>query len=620
FVASSDNNIFINNTLTSNIGGFYLADSSSNILTGNTISSSFYGISQTSVDHNNISSNTISLNTYGIFSLDSSSNNIENNHFNSNTYGVTMYHESEISASTVSGNEFSRNANAVFFYGVENLDINTSSGNRFVDNNTSVTLDFDEAVADGRAKDVGDSIDFALSMFNIDGSSCTDCVASLVLSPQESSLLWQQEENQIVGSFTASRTGTYSLTVTATDSRNNATQRNFLFFISTNGSETTKYYLRGAYPVHGQPAWIDSRALLLSPPSGIEEWTCTIWVQSSPDELPDYPLSYLTAIDVGGWYKSGANAGIFAIRFGHYAYGDTIDSGGQDLLATSKYKWADKNFTDLNWSLDYPQAWYWLELALGGEAGDGGNPYWTTFPVQGDADSVSWAAHPGEPSYADFTYQYTTTPAIKTISNPEINVLSATAPVADSSSASIVLDGTGSTSLVLDNYKRPFLGYTTTISSDGTTTLAATNLTGEVTINSINMDIIPNTGSVDVNVTTWNTGVGGDYSKKWTEEGTGATSALHTIGDLKPNTKYVVKVDGNRYQTLISDSAGKITFTYDRGYSTKTFEVGEDVSTLPIVGLESQGHASIFLILIGIAIWVSRVRKRELEGLPGERN
>ncbi|MCX6806629.1 MAG: DUF1565 domain-containing protein, partial [Candidatus Berkelbacteria bacterium] len=47
FVASSDNNIFINNTLTSNIGGFYLADSSSNILTGNTISSSFYGISQT---------------------------------------------------------------------------------------------------------------------------------------------------------------------------------------------------------------------------------------------------------------------------------------------------------------------------------------------------------------------------------------------------------------------------------------------------------------------------------------------------------------------------------------------------------------------------------------------
>jgi hypothetical protein len=165
-------------------------------------------------------------------------------------------------------------------------------------------------------------------------------------------------------------------------------------------------------------------------------------------------------------------------------------------------------------------------------------------------------------------------------------VLSATEPVGDNN-ATIVLDGTGSTNIVLDNYKRPFSGYTTTINSDNTATIAANNLTGTTTINSVAMDITPSSGYIGVSIDNWNTS--GTYYKKWTETGSSPSiTANHTIGNLKENTNYKVTVNGVTFGIYQSNSSSQITFTYDGGYSTKTFEI-EELPGQPTLYLPADG-------------------------------
>lgn len=70
---------------------------------------------------------------------------------------------------------------------------------------------------------------------------------------------------------------------------------------------------------------------------------------------------------------------------------------------------------------------------------------------------------------------------------------------------------------------------------------------------------------------TWDTS--GDYSKSWTASSSNATTTVFTIGDLRPNTKYDVSVDGSVSSSPTSDSSGKISYTYTGGYSTHTFSV-----------------------------------------------
>jgi hypothetical protein len=200
--------------------------------------------------------------------------------------------------------------------------------------------------------------------------------------------------------------------------------------------------------------------------------------------------------------------------------------------------------------MDYPYNWYFLALKL-----KGGTVSWTTFPP-GETDK----------SYADFTYSYTTTPAIKSISNTDILVLSATEPANDEDNATIVLENptsaTVSTNIVLDDYKRPFQNYTTTINSDGTTTVASGDISaGETaTLNSVKMDITPSAGTIDVDITTWNTG--GNYYKEWEETASAPDiTAAHTVGDLEANTYYIVKKDGNTLNPYLSNAGGQITFT-----------------------------------------------------------
>lgn len=90
----------------------------------------------------------------------------------------------------------------------------------------------------------------------------------------------------------------------------------------------------------------------------------------------------------------------------------------------------------------------------------------------------------------------------------------------------------------------------------------------------INLTVTPTGDFVDVAIDTWNTSV--TYYKKWTEYSpTSTTTTSHTVGSLKANTDYNIKVNGTVFQNLTSSSSGTISFTYNAGYSTKTFEIEE---------------------------------------------
>ncbi len=430
-----------------------------------------------------------------------------------------------------------------------------------------------------REFNVNEVITTTASMLNItNGNSCEDCIYSITTNPIEN-ILNIEEGNIITSNFIVTKSGLYSITYKITDSNNNLTKKNFLFFVGEKNTTTSRYFLRDADTTHGQPygnGGGDARALLLTPPLDVEEWMCVAWVQNSIDEIPEFPIAYISSIDIGTWYTSRQDGYLGIQKF--VIYDDAVDLS--DTVSSSLYYvWTNKSFNNLNWAMDDIKNWY--------EA---------TFKFYGYMPILQTT--PSQPSYVDFTYQYTTTPAIKSISNENIIVLSATAPANATSSASIVLDNPNtsatSTALVLTDFKRPFLGATSIIDSTSTTTLTTTiGASSSSTLDAVALDIVPSTGSVEVTIDTWNTT--GDYYKKWTEEGSSHNiSTSHTIGDLRPDTIYVFRINGTSSGAYLSNSSGQITFTYDDGYSVKTFELIED-TTPPAITLLGSNPVSIYI-------------------------
>jgi len=81
---------------------------------------------------------------------------------------------------------------------------------------------------------------------------------------------------------------------------------------------------------------------------------------------------------------------------------------------------------------------------------------------------------------------------------------------------------------------------------------------------------------LDLSITDWQTS--GTYAKSWTESSNYATTTVHTIGDLAPDTYYLVSVDGVNYVSTQTDGGGQLTFNYSGGYSSHTFTIEEDTS------------------------------------------
>ena len=87
---------------------------------------------------------------------------------------------------------------------------------------------------------------------------------------------------------------------------------------------------------------------------------------------------------------------------------------------------------------------------------------------------------------------------------------------------------------------------------------------------------------VDVSIETWQTS--SPCYKKWTETGsTSSLSVIHTIGDLSPNKYYSVYYTKPNSPTKLlttqkANENGKISFTYNQGFSEIEFEVKEDTN------------------------------------------
>ena len=138
-----------------------------------------------------------------------------------------------------------------------------------------------------------------------------------------------------------------------------------------------------------------------------------------------------------------------------------------------------------------------------------------------------------------------------------------------------MLDGAFATRVDVSNFSRPFSKGVTSIDSRGNAVLTV-DVSGIASTESVNMSIVPSTGSVDVAIRTWST-TGTNY-RKWTElAGASSVATAHVVGDLTPGKSYTVWCTSSgikrQLETLQADGSGRISFTCDSGSSTVVFEV-----------------------------------------------
>jgi len=93
----------------------------------------------------------------------------------------------------------------------------------------------------------------------------------------------------------------------------------------------------------------------------------------------------------------------------------------------------------------------------------------------------------------------------------------------------------------------------------------------DLRLNDAVISVCPSAGSIDFTLFSFST----EY-RKWTESCSNPDAiADHTMGGLKPNTPYDVKVNGAIYGQYRSNESGYVFFTYSGGYSDIVFELEE---------------------------------------------
>lgn len=586
---SSNNNTISGTTITDSLIGVQLKSSTGNAFDDIELSQNTqYGMS---IESGSNSTEVTNSTIYGNSSLDgdigsgirisaSSSANIDNNTFTSNKYAI--YFETtdpDPDSTSITNNTIKNNHYDLKLAQSTN---NTITSNDFLDNISGSMITY--ADTENRIQDIGAEVDYSFTMQTPTGSACATCTRTVTISPTEE-YTENIDSNTVSGSFTMDKSGIYSLVFTVTDSSGNYTRRLFHYYTGNTESKNERYYFRTTSSTHGQPrpqiGMNDAYTLLKTAPSGTEISSCGGWVQHSIDQLPNYPWSYLTGVDMNTIYAFSSASGFvsgnyYLTRFGEYIGQAQLSMRWQiedGILPTGNYASTDLfdaipysseltpgSVTDLNLAMDYFWNWYLVTLRLDGNGG-------------GIPRLKSTAA---VPSYADITYAVPNTPIVKSISNDSIELLSATAPADDLDGGSLVLSGTGSANIVLEDFSRPFLNYATTLSADGNATITGSSLSGTTTMDSVKMDIVPTGGSVAVSIDTWNTS--GSHYRKWTETAASGVTTAHTIGDLVAGHYYNISVAGNYLGTYPANGSGQITFNYDGGYSAKIFELTEDTS------------------------------------------
>ena len=554
-----------NNTITNNVlydltfifpSAIVLYNSNQNIISGNQTEGYAYGILLVNSANNYISTNSIiGAAKAGINASSNStaSSTIKNNFIKwSTSIALVLADLNPGSSASVSGNTFLFNYQDMINGKNVNFVNNLSLHNI---NNRMINFSMEP----GNVLRLGDTASFTFKLEDGANNDCPACAYSLATSPSET-ITSALNGNTITGSFIPSKPGIYSLQISVSDGNENIGKRNFLFYVDSSvtsdlATAKTTYFIRPDIDAtHGQFKGLDARSMLLGAPTKTSFERCSQWVISSVDELPDYPFGTINEETVVFWHKESRNSAAYVKRFAH----DSINyTSQQSISLSSDYALTELDFNNLAWSMDYPYSWYNLNFEFGIPFGGGTNPYVETTVAQPSTDTIA--------------HVYTTTPAIKSFSNPDALLLAANPSATNSPLATLTLDGSyiqgvgasHSVNVKLDNYSYPFNKDMTKIDSDGTATLIVKDLKDKETLASIAMNIAPAKGYVEITIESWNNGDAGDYTKKWAEVASSSRiSVNHIVSQMAANKDYNIYVDGNLYKIETSNSDGVLSFNY----------------------------------------------------------
>jgi hypothetical protein len=280
--------------------------------------------------------------------------------------------------------------------------------------------------------DIGQVALFNFTMGSAFHRDCITCSPKIILFPNEDSFKIKTSGQNVSGSFSPGKEGLYSLLTEIKDENNNSEIIKYIYLVNATESSTLQYYFRGKDPTHDQAlSWggfkSDSGSLLFTKPTHNEQRICSDWIQFSPDELPDYPFGIVKEINFSLKYKHSSTEGSIGVeRFASY---DTALTYSKPLPPTNNEFVKDKFAFNVDWPINYFWEWYWVAIKV---IAPGGFPTFMT-----DENSLS---------DANIRYIYTLTPGIRSMSNKDITLLSATMDNRNGN-ATIQFEGKGITKL-----------------------------------------------------------------------------------------------------------------------------------------------------------------------------
>jgi hypothetical protein len=127
-----------------------------------------------------------------------------------------------------------------------------------------------------------------------------------------------------------------------------------------------------------------------------------------------------------------------------------------------------------------------------------------------------------------------------------------------------------------------------------------------LTLNDATISVCPSAGSIDFTLFRFSS-----KYRKWTESCSNPDAITdHTMGGLKTNTPYLVKVNGAIYGNYTSNESGYVFFTYSGGYSDIVFEM-EETGVEEVPAITPLSFLLILLSLLGLgAIAMRKMYKR----------
>lgn len=415
---------------------------------------------------NLIEKSTLTRNDHGVFLLASRHDRITRNRILDNRdSGIVLQGSRTTDAPgpsdvTIRGNLISGNRRGISFHNPKRLPRgHVVEENIFRQNTTAVTDRFlgEEAVR-YRANTFGDNMNtlffqfhgdhhltpgkakrFQVSIHNSDGSPATDVrIKSIVSTPKEV-VAHTLKANRIQCEFTPRRKGLYSITVHLKGSEQKSISQRYWF-----GSKRSKrVYL-------GMGSRSDVGFLLDEPPDENVNVYCTMWVEGHfKAKAPESGIAKLTGAHVALWthhnHEASSKAGtVYFLEFdGSYSRRGDVFVDLSEQAVSSVFK-SDVRFG---------------KGVFLYEASD-----WNTLNLKWNSIDPVWTSDPVDPSVVTFHYLVTDAPAIESVSNRQVQVLSATTPGGTNGEAEIVVMGYGETQIVV---QRPEASVSEFVEFDG---------------------------------------------------------------------------------------------------------------------------------------------------------